>query len=73
MMTIDDSLERLMKLHKPPGIRHTAKYRHLDATTGRSLQENCALPRRRSIESTQIYAKIDVAELRQIARPSSEV
>jgi site-specific recombinase XerD len=40
---------------------------------GASLQEIAALLRHRSIETTQIYAKIDVTALRQIAQPWPEV
>jgi len=40
---------------------------------GASLQEISALLRHRSIETTQIYAKIDVTALRQIAQPWPEV
>ena len=40
---------------------------------GASLQEIAALLRHRSIETTQIYAKIDVTALQQIAQPWPEV
>src|SRR5262249_53221630 len=40
---------------------------------GASLQEISALLRHRSIETTQIYAKVDVAGLQQIAQPWPEV
>src|SRR5437667_3241604 len=40
---------------------------------GASLQELSALLRHRSIETTQIYAKIDVTALQQIAQPWPEV
>jgi site-specific recombinase XerD len=40
---------------------------------GTSLQEISALLRHRSIETTQIYAKVDVAGLQQIAQPWPEV
>ncbi len=36
---------------------------------GASLQEISALLRHRSIETTQIYAKVDVRALQQIAQP----
>jgi len=48
-------------------LRHsaaTAMLRH-----GASLQDIAALLRHRSIETTQIYAKVDVAALQQIAQP----
>jgi site-specific recombinase XerD len=40
---------------------------------GASLQELSALLRHRSIDTTQIYAKIDVTSLQQIAQPWPEV
>jgi site-specific recombinase XerD len=40
---------------------------------GASLQEISDLLRHRNIETTQIYAKVDVEALRQIAQPWSEV
>lgn len=40
---------------------------------GASLHEIAALLRHRSIETTQIYAKVDVTALRQIAQPWPEV
>ena len=51
--------------------------RHSVATSmlrqGASLQDIAAMLRHRSIETTQIYAKVDVATLRQIAQPWPEV
>jgi len=52
-------------------LRHsvaTSMLRH-----GASLQEIGTLLRHRSIETTQIYAKVDVLALRQIAQPWPEV
>jgi hypothetical protein len=69
---MDDSLERIMKLHKPPGIHHN-RQNIASSTRRQGPQENCALLRRRLIESQRIYAKVDVAELRQIAWPGPEV
>jgi len=40
---------------------------------GASLQEIGALLRHRSIETTQIYAKVDVPSLQSIAQPWPEV
>jgi site-specific recombinase XerD len=40
---------------------------------GASLQEIAAILRHRSIETTEIYAKVDVIALRQIAQPWPEV
>jgi integrase/recombinase XerD len=40
---------------------------------GASLQDIAQLLRHRSIETTQIYAKIDVLALRKIAQPWPEV
>ncbi len=51
--------------------------RHSVATTmlrhGASLQEISALLRHRSIETTEIYAKVDVGALQQIAQPWPKV
>jgi integrase/recombinase XerD len=52
-------------------LRHsvaTSMLRH-----GASLQEVAALLRHRSIETTQIYAKVDVTALRKIVQPWPEV
>ena len=40
---------------------------------GASLQDIGALLRHRSIETTQIYAKVDVTALQSIAQPWPEV
>ena len=51
--------------------------RHSVATSmlrqGASLQDIASILRHRSIETTEIYAKVDVATLRQIAQPWPEV
>lgn len=58
---------------KRPGRGAAHLLRHSLASSmlrqGASLQELSALLRHRSIETTQIYAKIDVAALQQIAQP----
>jgi site-specific recombinase XerD len=52
-------------------LRHSAASSML--RQGASLQEIAAILRHRSIETTQIYAKVDVNELQQIAQPWPEV
>jgi site-specific recombinase XerD len=51
--------------------------RHSVATSmlrqGASLQDIAALLRHRSVETTQIYAKVDITALREIAQPWPEV
>jgi integrase/recombinase XerD len=62
---------------KRPGRGAAHLLRHSVASSmlrqGASLQEIAALLRHRSIETTQIYAKIDVTALQQIAQPWPEV
>lgn len=62
---------------KRPGRGAAHLLRHSVASSmlrqGTSLQEISALLRHRSIETTQIYAKVDVAGLQQIAQPWPEV
>jgi site-specific recombinase XerD len=52
-------------------LRHSAASSML--AHGASLQEIATILRHRSIETTEIYAKIDVGALRQIAQPWPEV
>jgi len=52
-------------------LRHSAASSML--RQGASLQEIARILRHRSIETTQIYAKVDVVALRQIAQPWPEV
>ena len=52
-------------------LRHSAASSML--RQGASLQEIAVILRHRSIETTQIYAKVDVITLRQIAQPWPEV
>jgi site-specific recombinase XerD len=58
---------------KRPGRGAAHLLRHSVASSmlryGASLQEISVLLRHRSIETTQIYAKVDVTALRQIAQP----
>ena len=62
---------------KRPGRGAAHLLRHSVASSmlrqGASLQEIGALLRHRSVETTQIYAKIDVTALQQIAQPWPEV
>ncbi|MBD3335460.1 MAG: tyrosine-type recombinase/integrase [Candidatus Eisenbacteria bacterium] len=62
---------------KPPSRGAAHLLRHSIATTmlrrGASLQEISALLRHRSIETTQVYAKVDIAGLQHIAQPWPEV
>jgi integrase/recombinase XerD len=62
---------------KRPGRGAAHLLRHSVASSmlrqGASLQEISALLRHRSVETTQIYAKVDVAGLQQIAQPWPEV
>jgi integrase/recombinase XerD len=67
---------RRAKINRPGrGAAHLL--RHSVASSmlrqGASLQEISALLRHRSVETTQIYAKIDVTALQQIAQPWPEV
>jgi len=61
----------------PPGRGAAHLLRHSVASSmlrqGASLQEVAALLRHSSIETTQIYTKVDVAALKQIAQPWPEV
>ncbi len=52
-------------------LRHSAATSMLQQ--GVSLQDIAAILRHRSIQTTQIYAKVDVAALQQIAQPWPEV
>ena len=62
---------------KRPGRGAAHLLRHSVASSmlrqGASLQEIAALLRHRCIETTQIYAKIDITALQQIAQPWPEV
>jgi integrase/recombinase XerD len=72
---VDRAFRRARVKRRGRGAAHLL--RHSVASSmlrkGTSLQEISALLRHRSIESTQIYAKVDVAGLQQIAQPWPEV
>jgi len=72
---VDGALRRAAV--KRPGRGAAHLLRHSVASSmlrhGASLQEISALLRHRCIETTQIYAKVDVTALRQIAQPWPEV
>lgn len=61
----------------PPGRGAAHLLRHSVATSllrqGASLQDISTLLRHRSLQTTQIYAKVDVSTLHQIAQPWPEV
>jgi site-specific recombinase XerD len=72
---VDRALKRAKVVRPSRGAAHLL--RHSVATSmlrqGASLQDIAAILRHRSVETTQIYAKVDVAALRQIAQPWPEV
>jgi site-specific recombinase XerD len=72
---VDRALRRAGVARPSRGAAHLL--RHSVATSmlrqGASLQDIAALLRHCSIETTQIYAKVDIAALRQIAQPWPEV
>ena len=61
----------------PPGRGAAHLLRHSVATSllrqGASLQDIATVLRHRSIQTTQIYAKVDMSALSQIAQPWPEV
>jgi site-specific recombinase XerD len=72
---VDRALRRAGVTRPSRGVAHLL--RHSAATSmlrqGASLQEIATILRHRSIETTQIYAKVDVETLRLIAQPWPEV
>lgn len=72
---VDRALRRARVTRPSRGAAHLL--RHSAATSmlrqGASLQEIATILRHRSIETTQIYAKVNVETLRQIAQPWPEV
>jgi len=74
-MIVDQAIRRAGVTRPSRGAAHLL--RHSVATSmlrqGASLQDVATLLRHRSIETTQIYAKVDVTSLRKIAQPWPEV
>jgi integrase/recombinase XerD len=72
---VDKALRRTGVVRPSRGAAHLL--RHSFATSmlrqGASLEDIAAILRHRSIETTQIYAKVDIPSLRQIAQPWPEV
>jgi site-specific recombinase XerD len=72
---VDKALRRAGVVRPGRGAAHLL--RHSLATTllrrGTSLEDIGAILRHSSIETTQIYAKVDVPSLKQIAQPWPEV
>jgi integrase/recombinase XerD len=72
---VDSAIRRAGITRPSRGAAHLL--RHSLATAmlrqGASLQDISVLLRHRSIETTQIYAKVDIAALQQIAQPWPEV
>jgi len=72
---VDRAFRRAGVMRPCRGAAHLL--RHSLATSmlrqGASLENIAAILRHRSIETTQIYAKVDIPSLRQIAQPWPEV
>jgi integrase/recombinase XerD len=74
-MIVDRALQRASIVRPSRGAAHLL--RHSVATSmlrqGVSLEDIAVILRHRSIETTQIYSKVDITALRQIAQPWPEV
>jgi len=74
-LIVDKAFRRTGVVRPRPGAAHLL--RHSFATSmlrqGASLEDIAPILRHRSIETTQIYAKVDITTLRQIAQPWPEV
>jgi integrase/recombinase XerD len=74
-MIVDRAFRRAGVVRPSRGAAHLL--RHSLATSmlrqGASLEDIAAILRHRSVETTQIYAKVDIPSLRQIAQPWPEV
>ena len=72
---VDRAFRRAGVVRPSRGAAHLL--RHSFATSmlrqGASLEDIAAILRHRSMETTQIYAKVDIQALRQIAQPWPEV
>jgi site-specific recombinase XerD len=72
---VDRALKRAKVVRPSRGAAHLL--RHSVATSmlrqGASLQDIAAILRHRSVATTQIYAQVDIAALRQIAQLWPEV
>jgi site-specific recombinase XerD len=72
---VDKAFRRAGVVRPSRGAAHLL--RHSFATSmlrqGASLQDIASILRHRSLETTQIYAKVDIPSLRQIAQPWPEV
>jgi site-specific recombinase XerD len=74
-MLVDGALRRAGVVRPSRGAAHLL--RHSAATSmlrqGASLEDIAGILRHSSIQTTQIYAKVDISALRQIAQPWPEV
>jgi integrase/recombinase XerD len=73
-MIVDKAFRRSGMVRPGPGAAHLL--RHSLATAllwkGTPLEDIAAILRHRSMETTQIYAKVDIPALRKIAQPWPE-